>query len=79
VNNRYDKGGIESLYKGDMEARLAAERQCMAIMHERWPEYASHPDKKVRFSWQKILNDYIPDWKKSSAIHGGSLDYLKGT
>jgi hypothetical protein len=78
VNKRYDNGGFEAVYRNNMEARLAAERKCMDIMRERWPDYVNRPDKPVRFSWQKILNDYIPDWKKASAIHGGSLDYLKG-
>jgi hypothetical protein len=78
VTSRYNKGGIESRY-GNVEARLTAERECMAIFHERWPDYVSPPGKKFRISWQKLLNDYIPDWKKASAIHGGSLDYLNGS
>jgi hypothetical protein len=75
MNKRYDPGGIESIYHNNMEGRLAAERDCMAIVYKRWPKYANHPDKKSRFAWQKMLDDYIPDWRKGSAIHGGSLDY----
>jgi hypothetical protein len=79
ANKRYDKGGIESKYRGKLEARLADERRCMAIVRERWPEYINPPDKRTRIAWQQLYTDYIPDWKKGSAIHGGSLDQLEVT
>jgi hypothetical protein len=78
MNKRYDPGGIESIYHDNLNARLAAERECMAIIYKRWPKYANTPDKKSRFAWQKFLDDYIPDWREESAIHGGALKYYDG-
>ena len=69
---RYDPGGMSTVYP-TREARDAAERECMALIHERWPDYTNEPDKKVRTSWQKLLDKYIPDWRDMSALHGGSL------
>jgi hypothetical protein len=69
---RYDPGGMSTVFPNRAD-RNAAERECMAIIHERWPEFTNHPDKKVRTSWQKLLDAYIPDWRERSAIHGGSL------
>lgn len=72
IGVRYAAGGISSLYP-DREARAKAERENMAIIYERWPKYANHPDKRFRMAWQKMLTDYIPDWRERSALHGGKL------
>ena len=69
---RYAPGGIAALYPS-REARGEAERENMALIHSRWPAYTNHPDKRVRTAWQKMLDDYIPDWRERSALHGGSL------
>ncbi len=72
IGVRYAAGGISSLY-ASREDRAAAERECMAIIYERWPKYANHPDKRFRMAWQKMLDDYIPEWREMSALHGGHL------
>jgi hypothetical protein len=75
INKREAPGGISSKYNSP-EARLTAEKECQDIIHKMWPEYTNPVGKKPRVAWQKLLDNYIPDWKESSAIHGGSLDNL---
>jgi len=72
LGTRYAPGGINARF-ADRAAREAAERECLAIIHNRWPVYTNPPDKRLRVAWQKLLNDYIPDWREHSAIHGGKL------
>jgi hypothetical protein len=72
IDRRQAPGGISSNYSTP-EARLAAEKVCQDIIHKRWPEYTNHPDKRPRVAWQKLLDDYIPNWKVASAIHGGNI------
>lgn len=72
IGARYAPGGIGARFALP-EYRTDAERQCLAIIHDRWPEYTNAPDKRLRMAWQKMLTDFIPDWKARSAIHGGSL------
>jgi hypothetical protein len=76
LNKRYAPGGFSTRYKLP-EARLAAERDCMRIIHDRWPLFTNSPDKKLRMAWQRFLDVYIPDWKYASAIHGGDLKYMR--
>jgi len=71
IGKRYAAGGLSTVYSP--EERAAAERECMAIIHHRWPDYTNAPDKPVRTAWQKMLDFYIPDWREQSAIHGGKL------
>jgi hypothetical protein len=78
LNKRLDPGGFSAKYQ-TLEARLTAELECRKIIHRKWPNYTSIPEKKPRVAWQKLLNDYIPNWKEASAIHGGSLDRLEMT
>ena len=72
LGTRYSPGGIESRFR-NREGRQRAERECLALIHERWPAYTNEPGKRLRVSWQKMLNDYLPGWKARSAIHGGDL------
>jgi hypothetical protein len=73
IGKRYAAGGLSAVYRSP-EARAEAERACMARINSRWPEYTNRPDQRVRTAWQKMLDDYIPDWRKLSAIHGGALE-----
>jgi hypothetical protein len=75
-NKRQAPGGISAKHK-TAEARLAAEQECQAIIHKRWSDYTSVPGKKSRMSWQKLLDDNIPNWKVASAIHGGDIRSLE--
>jgi hypothetical protein len=72
IGKRYAPGGISARFARP-EYRTDAERQCLAIIHDRWPAYTNRPDQPLRVAWQKMLNDYIPDWRERSAIHGGML------
>jgi glycosyltransferase involved in cell wall biosynthesis len=74
IGKRGDPGGIESLTRGDRYSdRRESEIWCQEHIHRRWPEYTSEPPKPSRMAWQKFYNHYMPDWRKLSAIHGGSL------
>jgi hypothetical protein len=73
LGTRYAAGGINARFAEDLDARAAAERQCFAIIHERWPAYTNEPGRPLRVQWQKMLDDYLPEWRKSSAMHGGRL------
>lgn len=73
AGKRYAPGGFAAKYH-TIEARKEAERQCMAIIHKRWPDYTNSPEKPLRMAWQRMLDDYIPDWRDESAIHGGHLN-----
>ena len=72
IGKRYEPGGINARF-AQPEYRTQAEVQCLAIIHDRWPEYTNAPDKPLRVAWQKMLDHYIPDWRERSAIHGGHL------
>jgi hypothetical protein len=76
VAKRYSPGGFAAKYS-TIEARTAAEKECLDIIHKRWPSYTNAPDKPLRVSWRKLLNDYIPNWKVASAIHGGDIRSLE--
>jgi hypothetical protein len=76
IGKRYAPGGFSSKWR-TTEARDMAEKECMAIVHKRWPDYTNSPDKLLRVAWQRMLDDYIPEWREASAIHGGSLDKLR--
>jgi hypothetical protein len=69
IGVRYDPGGINAYITDG--TRALREVACRRIIHERWPMYASHPERKPRMLWQKMLDDYIPNWRERSAIHGG--------
>lgn len=73
LGTRYSPGGINARFGEDVVKRHTAERECMALIHERWPLYTNAPDKRLRVSWAKMLDDYLPGWKQRSAIHGGDL------
>ena len=73
LNNRYDPGGMNSLFGEDVDKRRESERENLALLYSRWPKYVAPPDKKYRMAWSRMLTDYIPDWKSRSALHGGSL------
>jgi len=72
VGKRNSPGGMTARWLSD-KARARAERESRALIHERWPEYTSAPDRPFRMAWAKMLDDYIPDWRSRSALHGGSL------
>jgi hypothetical protein len=73
LNQRNSPGGFMAKYDGDMAARHAAEIACRKLIYERWPQYVSPPSKPPRMAWQRMLTDYVPDWRKRSALHGGTL------
>jgi hypothetical protein len=70
IGVRYDPGGLNSFISDG--TRALREIECRKIIHERWPQYTSRPEARPRMLWQKMLNDYIPNWRELSAIHGGS-------
>jgi hypothetical protein len=72
IGKRYAPGGISTRF-AKPEYRTDAERQCLAIIHDRWPYYTNPPDRPLRVAWQRMLDHYIPDWRDRSALHGGSL------
>lgn len=72
IGKRYAPGGISTRFSNPMR-RSDAERECLKIIHDRWPYYTNAPDKPLRVAWQRMLDHYIPDWKERSALHGGSL------
>jgi hypothetical protein len=76
LNKRLDPGGFSAKYH-TLEGRLAGELECRKIIHKRWPDYTSEPDKKPRVAWQRMLDDYVPGWRGASAIHGGDLSKLR--
>lgn len=69
VNQRNSPGGFMAKFNGSMADRTSAELACRAIIYERWPQYVSPPDKPPRMAWQRMLTDYIPDWRAHSALH----------
>ena len=72
VGKRNSPGGMTARWAtGDARAR--AELESRTLIYERWPDYASPPDKPFRMSWAEMLDDYIPDWRSRSALHGGKL------
>jgi hypothetical protein len=73
LNQRNSPGGFMAKYDGDLAARHAAEQECRKLIYERWPQWVSSPDKPPRMAWQAMLEHYVPDWRKLSALHGGSL------
>jgi hypothetical protein len=70
IGVRYDPGGINSLITDG--TRMLREIRCREIIHERWPEYTTPAEKKPMMRWQKMMDDYIPNWRERSAMHGGS-------
>jgi hypothetical protein len=70
LGTRYAAGGINARFGEDREKRAAAERECFAIIHERWPAYTNAPDKPLRMQWQKFLDRYLWAWREDSAMHG---------
>jgi hypothetical protein len=78
IGKRLAPGGFSTKYR-TIEERQAAERECMSIIHGIWPDYTNAPDKRLRVAWQRLLDDYIPNWREASALHGGSLDKLNRT
>lgn len=73
LGTRYSPGGIGARFGEDLTLRHMAERECLALIHERWPDYTNEPDKRLRVAWAKMLDHYLPGWKQRSAIHGGDL------
>jgi glycosyltransferase involved in cell wall biosynthesis len=76
LNKRLDPGGFSSKYH-TLEGRLAGELECRSIIHKRWPDYTSEPDKRPRVAWQRMLDDYIPEWRNYSVLHGGDISKLR--
>lgn len=70
IGKRYEPGGIAALYG---HTRTERERDCQEMIHARWPMYTSKPPKPSRMAWQRMYDDYLPGWRRRSAIHGGSL------
>jgi hypothetical protein len=76
AGKRYAPGGFSAKYKL-LEARREAEKVCMEIIHRRWPDYTNPPEKPLRMMWQKMLSNYIPEWRDYSALHGGDIKNLR--
>lgn len=70
IGVRYAPGGLAT-FTGTRTARAEREIACRRIIHKRWPKYTSEPEARSRMAWQKMLTDYIPEWKTLSAMHGG--------
>ena len=71
IGKRYAPGGLNTFIADGN--RAMRERRCREIINKRWPKYTSHPEMKSRVRWQKMMDDYIPNWREKSAIHGGKL------
>ena len=67
IGARFQAGGVESLTNVS-EKRTENHK----YMHDIWPEYVSAPPKKYRTAWQRMMDDFIPEWRERSAMHGGS-------
>jgi len=72
IGARYAPGGINARFRTP-ELRTEAEYACLFRIHQRWPRYTNPPNRPLRVAWQRMLNDFIPDWRERSALHGGSL------
>jgi hypothetical protein len=69
IGVRYDPGGLHSyIGKGNRSER---ELECRKLIYERWGNYVSKPDKRPRTAWARMMDEYIPNWRSKSAIHGG--------
>jgi hypothetical protein len=69
IGSRFQPGGVQAYVGLD---RTSREERNHWLIHKTWPEYVSCPPKKFRMEWQKMLTDYIPEWRERSAIHGGT-------
>ena len=78
VGKRNSPGGMTARWATGAE-RERAELESRTLIYERWPDYASPPDKPFRMAWAKMLDHYIPDWRSRSALHGGSLLTVRAT
>ena len=47
IGARYAPGGINTRFKC-LESRTRAERECLALIHMRWPKYTNEPDRPLR-------------------------------
>lgn len=74
LGKRGEPGGIASLTGGISDVRMQQEQKCQFIINDRWPDFTTRPPKQSRMSWLKFYDHYMPDWRKKSFIHLGSLD-----
>lgn len=85
IHGRYQPGGIAD-FMGSMTERFRIQRQCHIYLNEKHPDYVNKPKPDddlsqkngVRISWRKLYNDWLPEWKTWSALHGGDIEeYLE--
>lgn len=68
-----DPGGIQD-YIDVAYRETALVEETRNLLADRWGEdIIARPPKRARQSWAKMYDRYIPNWKKFSAGHGGSL------
>ena len=58
LGKRNDPGGIVA-QAGSLEARLARETRCHAVVHALWPDYVSAPPKRYSCRWRRLITDYV--------------------
>lgn len=64
LGKRYAPGGIATLYTP--QQREVMEKECHLRIYQRWGErYISHPDKKYRCNWRRLLEDHGLSVKRS--------------
>jgi hypothetical protein len=62
IGKRHEPGGL-SAFAG--RRRSKQEKECHQIVFNTWgDEYISDPSKKPRCKWQKMLDDFVPHWRK---------------
>jgi hypothetical protein len=62
LGKRFEPGGLAA-YTSSQEDREVRTNKCYTYCHRLWPKYLAEPPKK-RMSWQKMLNDFIPNWRE---------------
>lgn len=81
---RFAPGGVAALEDAVSDgevigAKGAATRDAVAKIAAKFPGYAraARPDK-LTYKWRKMLDDYLPEWRTWSELHGGSIDKYLG-
>lgn len=64
IGKRYERGGLSAANNESRKKRSRRERECRQIVYDKWgSKYISHPDKRPRCAWQKMLDDFVEGWR----------------
>lgn len=65
IGKRHARGGLSAANSESKKKRAKREWQCRKIVYDKWgPEYISHPDKRPRCAWQKMLDEFVEGWRE---------------